>query len=521
MKQSLFYLIFTFFIPLYVYAGPDSIIVNGKRNGAVVLQGQMLEWKIYLSTPGETVENEVWIDINTNGVVDQGVDIRWARFTETDGITSSSGPGDFDGIANGIITTGFKIGLAPTSYIFISSGSGKTVTATFSFVEVQTYTFTIRGTVRYWNGKPAPNVLVVADAKDDNAVDVFHWSALTDNSGNYTIRLHEPLGTIWHIEPQAWNGSFMPQPKRFEVVGTSSNENINFVLVAPKLIIGTVKNSTGEPLSNVRVEAKQPYQAPIEETYTDRNGKYELCVQEGKYFVTFKKEGYVITTYNQKYVEWRGDTVVVTQAVDTIKNIDAILIRGGVITGSIRGGTCEGISAFIGSPSGQPFAWIYPSTQTSYIFMVPPGTYYILFWDNETQSGIWYNQVKDGTVAAFPHPITVGDYPDTVRNINVDFSITAIEDRGRTPQDFILFQNYPNPFNPSTVIEFILPVSSHATVTITNVLGQKVETLYNGIVIGGNRYRISFDGETYPSGVYFAKLEYRGNVFVRKLLLIK
>ena len=43
------------------------------------------------------------------------------------------------------------------------------------------------------------------------------------------------------------------------------------------------------------------------------------------------------------------------------------------------------------------------------------------------------------------------------------------------PTKFALHDNYPNPFNPTTEIRFDLPVSSDVSLTIINMIGQKIK----------------------------------------------
>ncbi|MGH8015175.1 MAG: S8 family serine peptidase, partial [Candidatus Zixiibacteriota bacterium] len=48
------------------------------------------------------------------------------------------------------------------------------------------------------------------------------------------------------------------------------------------------------------------------------------------------------------------------------------------------------------------------------------------------------------------------------------------------PTEFTLHQNYPNPFNPTTSISFALEKKQAIKLTINNMLGQEVKTLYSG-----------------------------------------
>ncbi len=74
-----------------------------------------------------------------------------------------------------------------------------------------------------------------------------------------------------------------------------------------------------------------------------------------------------------------------------------------------------------------------------------------------------------------------------------------------TPDSYNLAQNYPNPFNPVTVIRYQLPVNSHVTLKVFDVLGREVTTLVNENKESGS-YEVKFDGSKLPSGVYFYRL---------------
>ena len=69
-----------------------------------------------------------------------------------------------------------------------------------------------------------------------------------------------------------------------------------------------------------------------------------------------------------------------------------------------------------------------------------------------------------------------------------------------------LFQNYPNPFNAATTLSYMLPKSGSVTISIYNLLGQRVATICEGIQQAG-QHSITWDASDFPSGVYFARLE--------------
>ncbi len=106
-----------------------------------------------------------------------------------------------------------------------------------------------------------------------------------------------------------------------------------------------------------------------------------------------------------------------------------------------------------------------------------------------------------------------------------DLSKGKVPDRPGFPEEYFLKQNYPNPFNPRTQISFEIPIGSHATITVYNILGQKVTTLVDKEMSAG-RYVVGWDGVSnsgtqVASGVYFYKLEAGDFTQTKKMLLLK
>lgn len=87
-------------------------------------------------------------------------------------------------------------------------------------------------------------------------------------------------------------------------------------------------------------------------------------------------------------------------------------------------------------------------------------------------------------------------------------------------QFLLVGQNFPNPFNSYTVVLFSIPVPSQVSLTVYNLLGQRVSVLFNKNFDKGN-YRYTWDASKFSSGVYFLRLEGKGSSSTIKVLLMK
>jgi hypothetical protein len=88
------------------------------------------------------------------------------------------------------------------------------------------------------------------------------------------------------------------------------------------------------------------------------------------------------------------------------------------------------------------------------------------------------------------------------------------------PLAYQLMQNYPNPFNPTTAISYQLTATSHVSLAIFDVLGRRVATLVDDVRQPGV-YTVRWDASSFPSGVYFYRLEAGDFRATRKLMLVK
>lgn len=88
------------------------------------------------------------------------------------------------------------------------------------------------------------------------------------------------------------------------------------------------------------------------------------------------------------------------------------------------------------------------------------------------------------------------------------------------PNSVKLNPNYPNPFNPATTISYELTEQTEVSLTIWNMIGQKVTTLVDGSREAGEHTE-TWNASSMPSGMYIAQLEVGGRVYIRKMTLIK
>jgi len=114
---------------------------------------------------------------------------------------------------------------------------------------------------------------------------------------------------------------------------------------------------------------------------------------------------------------------------------------------------------------------------------------------------------------------------------NIDYTPWLNEWRaGKVVDDIVplvyqLNSNYPNPFNPNTHISFNLADPGYTTISIYNILGQKIGTLVNEYKPAGH-YSVMWNGtnrsgKPVSSGIYFYRLESNEFTDTKKMLLLR
>jgi hypothetical protein len=97
---------------------------------------------------------------------------------------------------------------------------------------------------------------------------------------------------------------------------------------------------------------------------------------------------------------------------------------------------------------------------------------------------------------------------------------TSVNNEQRVVVEKFTIANYPNPFNPATQIVVSLPETSPVRITIYDLLGNQITTLYNDVLAAGN-HNFTFNAAHLASGIYICRVQGEGYNATIKMQLIK
>jgi hypothetical protein len=118
----------------------------------------------------------------------------------------------------------------------------------------------------------------------------------------------------------------------------------------------------------------------------------------------------------------------------------------------------------------------------------------------------------------------VGELNDGYPYLKTDIVVSVYKEE-LVSVNKVRISNYPNPFNPTTTISFELENESEVELSIFNVKGQKIATLYKGLTKPGVN-KVVWDGidqmgGQVPSGIYLYKLSTSFGTFNKKMMVLK
>lgn len=169
-------------------------------------------------------------------------------------------------------------------------------------------------------------------------------------------------------------------------------------------------------------------------------------------------------------------------------------------------------------------------------------------WHTYSSSSVYFQvrQVSDGDEQLyFPNPVLVSsnaslaDY-STSHVIGASYSTGVVTYRasgniyakgypmseawrkpGQVNNRELNISAFPNPFNPVTTISYSVANDGIVAIELFNMLGQQLKVFVNNEFRHTGTYNVSFNGESYASGMYFVKIKAGNEMKYYKLMLIK
>ena len=89
------------------------------------------------------------------------------------------------------------------------------------------------------------------------------------------------------------------------------------------------------------------------------------------------------------------------------------------------------------------------------------------------------------------------------------------------PERATLHQNYPNPFNPSTLISYDLAEASLVSLDVYSLTGARVLSVIDNSYQSAGSHTVTVDASGLSSSVYIYQLRAGGQVFTRRMTLVK
>jgi hypothetical protein len=160
-------------------------------------------------------------------------------------------------------------------------------------------------------------------------------------------------------------------------------------------------------------------------------------------------------------------------------------------------------SIFIRSSNGETIRFIGKNGSTLKTVIGTEGNYSITGDEIYVRAEISNSMGKRGWIQ--PMMITVSSNNEEDESLLIDYK---------------LYQNFPNPFNPLTIIGFWIMEKRNIRLSAINTLGKEIRVLLNEEKEAGY-HSIDFNGNNFPSGVYFYRIQSGNFIDTKKMLLLK
>ena len=117
-----------------------------------------------------------------------------------------------------------------------------------------------------------------------------------------------------------------------------------------------------------------------------------------------------------------------------------------------------------------------------------------------------------------------GQYTFRLKQVDRDGTATysaEVEATVELAETFVLEQAYPNPFNPQATVRFAVREQQKVRVELYDMLGRRVQVLYNGTTPANRMQSVQIDGSRMASGTYVVRLVGRSFSRAHTVTLVK
>lgn len=278
------------------------------------------------------------------------------------------------------------------------------------------------------------------------------------------------------------------------------------------MLAGTLSLDPGDPILDYEHNYVNAWDTLTYANYNVRvyeSPYFELPVPDGVYNVSFNPEGNDYLVMPQTY-----NNIAVSQ--DTVDTLNYLLnyAHAEVVVKLVN----APIPAWLEWYSAQTVG-MHPYIYTASAQLQPDSTFHLRVCEGEWNLNVpFFDPNYD--VTPLDTVLTVTESDSSYYVEFVYSSVSDIQAKDIIPTKYAIDQNYPNPFNPRTTIRYQLPSASQVELTVFNLLGQKVTTLVSEKQKAGN-YKVQWNASSFPSGVYFYRIQAGDFVQTKRMLLIK
>ena len=362
---------------------------------------------------------------------------------------------------------------------------------------------------------------------------VTHYLHKFDRDGNHIVTFYQGTSSDWGWRDLAWDGTYLYASDEYElaIIDPNTGQKID-ELPMPTSISPPMRALAWDPESDhfwsanfgsniIKFDRSGQTLATYANGYIIYGMAWDDASEGGPWLWVFSQDGTPQLQISQFDPAIGSYTGVVFYAIDHSGGDDAI--AGGMCfttdwepTLGVVFGLVQDSPDMVQGYEITPYTqWLTVDPMTG--ILAPAENVDLTITVDFSGSVIVPDTTYQGTITIYNNSSETPEIPVTV----VSSPHTGVDDDASDlPREFSLFQNYPNPFNPSTEIKFGLPRHSDVRIEIFNILGQKVITLFEGLLPAGY-HSVHWNGSNSSSGVYYYRIDTGSFRDIKKMTLLK